>query len=72
MDPLALAGAVGAVVAAVIGATWSLRGALSGIERALSAHVAESKQRFHDLGDRVARLERSGHPLRGRVSGDRD
>jgi hypothetical protein len=53
-----VAGLAVSVIAAVIGATWSLRSALSKIESAIQGHVAEDKQ-IHELhGARILKLEK--------------
>ena len=50
-------GLVVSVVAAVIGATWALRGSLGGIEGALREHVVKNAEEHKALEGRLVKLE---------------
>lgn len=57
MDGLAMLGAVGAMIGAVVGATWALRSKLGDLEVALSGHVIEDKAVQKEHAARIIKLE---------------
>jgi hypothetical protein len=57
MDGLAMLATAGAVIGAVVGATWALRTKLGDIEIAIRGHIIEDKAVQGDHEKRIVKLE---------------
>lgn len=57
MDPLHVFGALAAMVATAVGATWALRSKLGDIEQAIHGHIETDLVTHKDQEARIIKLE---------------